>query len=31
MDSVDILVTDEALADADASRLEQIGVEVIRV
>lgn len=31
MDSVDTLVTDQALGDADARSLEEIGVEVIRV
>ncbi len=31
MDSVDIVITDTLLADADAARLEEIGIEVIRV
>jgi DeoR family fructose operon transcriptional repressor len=31
MDSVDMVITDRALGDADAVRLEEIGIEVIRV
>jgi len=31
MDSIHTLITDKDLADADAARLERIGIEVIRV